>query len=202
MIDTSCTISEQEAKSIDVKKWKYLSPFFSMKRFDGFSLDTADIPQDIKNTIIEYLSNDNLYTKGIGLYLWSKSPGSGKTTVMKIILEEMIKKNYIIYFDSLINIKNKLKEEFNEDSPKHFIKRIKVVDIMALDDVGSETRSAWLDEVLKDIIDDRYNNQKMIFITSNYPLNDLPIDSKCRDRLISMCYPIHFPEKSFRKLGL
>jgi len=43
---------------------------------------------------------------------------------------------------------------------------------------------------------------KVLMITTNFPMDKLPFNNKIIDRLKSMLKPLHFPEKSFRQLGI
>ena len=204
----------------DTPSWEYPSEFSGLQlsktiasikhssllrspRFKKFSLDNCSVGADIATTLNCYLKQlDQATEHGIGLYLWSDSPGSGKTTLMRDIAVRLLKTGKGVLFESMVNIKNKLKEEF--DSPTHlpFRHKLNAVDVLILDDLGSEIGSKWLDEVMKDIIDERYNQVKILMITANYPLEKLPFDKKIIDRLRSMLKPIHFPEHSFRTLGI
>lgn len=155
---------------------------------------------EIIQTYIDRL--DEMVSRGLGLYLWSSSPGSGKTTTMRIIATELLKSGRGVLFESMVNIKNKLKEEFDNPQQSPLRTKLNMVDVLILDDLGSEISSKWLDEVMKDIIDERYNQMKPLMVTANLPLEKLPFDKKIIDRLKSMLKPIHFPEKSFRTLGI
>lgn len=169
-------------------------------RFDWYTLESSSIPSELKEQIFMYLNSheEAIKKKWVGLYLWSDSPWSGKTTIMKFIMRELFMKWYSIYFESLITIKNKWKDEFDKEVGIPVSKKLKNVDILWIDDIGSEKISDWLLEQLKDIIDDRYNNKKTLMLTSNYSIDSLPLSPKLRDRIKWLCYPIRFPEKSFR----
>lgn len=168
-------------------------------RFNQFTLKDCDISDSIKKTLTYYVKDFNIYfEEGMGIYLHSNSPGSGKTTVMAIILKALMQKGYRVYCDSFIEIKKSLKEEFGkEDQP--LIQILKDKDILAIDDIGSEVMSNWLEEVFKEILDYRYNLLKPTFFTSNIPIDSLPFHRRSRDRLIEISLVVPFPEKSFRR---
>lgn len=168
-------------------------------RFEKFDMPSAKLPKDIKLKAIKYVDNFPKYFEdGIGLYLHSNTPGSGKTTVMAIVLKELMKKGYRVYCDSFIEIKKTLKSEFKAER-QTFLQTLKDKDILAIDDVGSEVMSDWLDEVFKEVLDYRYNLLKPTFFTSNRPIDMLPFALKSRDRLKEISLIINFPEQSFRK---
>ena len=185
-------------------KWLLASALMRAKRFDWYTLDSCDITKSAKKSIGDYLNSlDNVIEKGYGLYLWSRKPGSWKTTMMRHVLEQMFLTWRSVYFDSLVTIKCKWKEEFDLPSDplrKTFNSKMETVHTLAIDDIGSEKLSEWLEEQLKDIIDDRYNNWKVMMFTSNYPIKELRISEKLKDRIIGMCHEVHFGESSLRKL--
>jgi DNA replication protein DnaC len=191
------------SKGSQIRVWYKQSKLLQSKRFKGFDLNNSEISDRIKKNITKYLSNlPDMFKNGYGFYFWSKEPGTGKTTMLTYIVRELVKQGYSVYCESLVEIKKKLKQEFDSKVENPLLDRIKSVDVLSIDDIGSEKGSGWLSEVMKDIIDDRYNNCKVLMLTSNYPMNELPFDDKIKDRLNSMCHPIKFGSKSFRKLGI
>ena len=108
---------------------------------------------------------------------------------------------YRAYFDSFVEIKSNLKKEF-DNKEKKIIYLMKNIEILAIDDIGSETMSSWLDETFKEVLDYRYNSLKPIFFTSNVSMKNLPFSFKSKDRLKEISLVLDFPEKSLRKRPL
>ena len=109
-----------------------------------------------------------------------------------------MKQGYRVYCDSFIEIKKSLKSEFKAEK-QTFLQILKEKDVLAIDDIGSEVMSDWLEEIFKELLDYRYNLLKPTFFTSNKPIAMLPFAEKSRDRLKEISLVINFPEKSFRK---
>lgn len=185
----------QESFDYDLNKGTILNS----PRFNKFEFKTAEIPSDIKKTIISYVENfQENFLNGIGLYFYSNSPGSGKTTILALVLKNIMLKGYRVYCDSLVEIKSKLKKEFDTNEVK-LVEFMKNVDVLAIDDIGSEVMSNWLDEVFKELLDHRYNKQKPTLFTSNSQIDFLPFAARSKDRLKEISLLIKFPEKSLRK---
>lgn len=185
----------QESFDYDLDKGTILNS----PRFNKFEFKTAEIPSDIKKTIISYVENfQENFSNGIGLYFYSNSPGSGKTTILALVLKNIMLKGYRVYCDSLVEIKSKLKKEFDTNEVK-LVEFMKNVDVLAIDDIGSEVMSNWLDEVFKELLDHRYNKQKPTLFTSNSQIDFLPFAARSKDRLKEISLLIKFPEKSLRK---
>jgi DNA replication protein DnaC len=168
-------------------------------RFNKFTLPNSTIGKDLKISIVDYVKNfEKHFDLGIGIYLFSATPGSGKTTILSIILKELMKKGYRVYCDSFIEIKNSLKSEFKQEN-QTFLQTLKDKDIVAIDDIGSEVMSNWLEEIFKELLDYRYNLLKPTFFTSNRQIASLPFADKSKDRLREISLVLEFPEKSLRK---
>lgn len=185
----------QESYDYDMSKGTILkSP-----RFNKFDMPKARLPKELKLKIVNYVDSfEAMFSGGIGLYMHSQTPGSGKTTIMAIVLKELMKKGYRTYCDSFIEIKNSLKAEFKSDN-QVFLQTLKEKDVLAIDDIGSEVMSNWLEEIFKELLDYRYNLLKPTFFTSNKAIDLLPFAEKSKDRLREISLLIEFPEKSFRK---
>lgn len=168
-------------------------------RFRKYDIKNIHIPKPIKSIMIEYVQEvKKNIEEGIGMYFYSHTPGSGKTTTMVVLLKEIMARGHRVYCDSLIEIKTKLKSEFDSNK-KSLLELMKTIEILAIDDIGSETMSNWLDEVFKELLDHRYNMQKPTIFTSNVPIASLHFSAKSKDRIKEVSIPINFPEKSFRK---
>lgn len=175
------------------------SSILSSPRFNKYEFKSSQIPAEIKKKIISYMENiEENFKEGIGLYLYSNTPGSGKTTIMAIVLKDLMQRGYRVYCDSLIETKTKLKKEFDTDQ-RILLNTMKDIEILAIDDIGSEVMSNWLDETFKELLDHRYNLQKPTIFTSNVLIEHLPFSLKSKDRLKEISIVLKFPEKSLRK---
>lgn len=107
-----------------------------------------------------------------GLYLHG-SFGSGKTFLLTALLNELrINKKVsteIVYFPEALRM---LKEDWELfGSQMNYYKH---VDILLLDDLGAEKVTEWgRDEVLGTILQERMNNNKTTFFTSNLTIEEL-----------------------------
>lgn len=204
------------------KIWIDESTILNAKRFCNFdplvtslakhACDYDDRGRTVTEILLAFVENINkCITEGLGLYLWSNTPWSGKTSCMRWLAIKVLNLssewfNPIIYCDTIDNIKNKIKQEFDykdKEFKKSFIERMKRVTILMIDDLGStELQNDWHHSILKEIIDDRYNNKKILIITSNRGINNITKDSRINDRIKWMCKVVHFPELSSRQFGI
>ena len=81
-------------------------------------------------------------------------------------------------------------------------------ELLVLDDIGARQPTAWVDEVLSHIINQRYNEKRITLLTSNYldqaaeesgPTLEDRIGSRLRSRLYEMCKEVLIEGDDFRK---
>lgn len=145
------------------------------KELDKASMKDLDINDKSRVKVIKWITKFiNTYDntkKNKGLYLHG-SFGSGKTYIISAVFNELKKKNYrseIVYFSSLLR---DLKGNFDElDSTITYLENI---DLLLIDDIGAEKVTEWSrDEILGTILQNRMNNYKTTFFTSNYNIDEL-----------------------------
>lgn len=124
-------------------------------------------------SMTNYITNYNRNTLNKGLYLFGNF-SVGKTYTLACLANELARNNIsclLIYFPDLVaDLKNAI------GSPRYeaLINMLKSVDVLMLDDLGSENMTPWLrDEVIGPIINYRLLEGKSIFISSNITPGDL-----------------------------
>ncbi len=108
--------------------------------------------------------------KETSLYLFG-SPGTGKTFLAAIMAQEFLKKGKSVIFGDVPSLLDQLKGTFNEDSETKLddlMDTLSGVDVLILDDLGTEVSTEWACERLYLIINSRYNEGKITIVTSNY----------------------------------
>ena len=136
----------------------------------------ADIEFDKeRKNVVKWMKNfyDNYQINGNykGLYLHGNF-GCGKTYLIAALFNELAKKKIrseIVYFPKLLaDIKNDF------DSFGDVLEYLEDVDLLLIDDIGAEKVTEWSrDEVLGTILQQRMNNYKTTFFTSNLDVEQL-----------------------------
>jgi DNA replication protein DnaC len=138
-----------------------IGPRFWQCTFDKIP-DKCSHKLEFKKWLSNITSNLN---KGIGLLI-SGDYGAGKTSLAVIAM-----KNTAIRKGSAIMIRgNQLRQGIiqDEDSEDTSLrKRVSEVDLLVLDDLGSEHETAFGNSVLEEILRERYDNKKATIITTN-----------------------------------
>ncbi|MFQ6083767.1 MAG: ATP-binding protein [Candidatus Aminicenantia bacterium] len=138
--------------------------------------------------------------------------GVGKTHLAVAICQELIstKKVPCLFYDFRELIKD-IQSSYSPDSSfteSEVLVPILKVELLVLDELGAKRPSAWVEEMLFHIINQRYNKKKITVFTSNYPDEteedeDTLVDRigyRLRSRLYEMCKTVEIEGKDFRKL--
>ena len=136
--------------------------------------------------------------KGIGLYIWSKTRGTGKTYLASAICNTLIKERHLqTRFVSVSALIDMVKE--GRDGPKHPIDELCDCDVLVLDDLGQQNGgNEWLTDILFRICDTRMQTKRITIVTSNKKLRELNFDDRILDRLNRMLQPIPLPDYCVR----
>lgn len=108
------------------------------------------------------------------LYLCG-SPGTGKTFLAAIMAQELLRQGKSVIFGDVPTLLDQLKGTFDSDSDStldELMKMLAEVDVLILDDLGTETPTDWAVERLYLIINNRYTAGKTLIVTSNYAPDD------------------------------
>lgn len=158
------------------------------------------------------------------LYLWSESPGTGKTTTVAALISEWIAADYLSalkqgeqprQFSAYFLDVNQLQTYYNEFNrprvPEHIaepaaskyyksIDRAKEAPFAVLDDVGVRDVTEGYRADLHSIINHRVAEGKPTVYTSNLALSEMAevFDERLYDRMRDMCAEFHFSGESKR----
>ena len=144
-----------------------------------------------------------------GLYLHGP-PGCGKTLLSCAILNELIRLHQIpvLYAKISRDILGQLKASFNPNSEyygegRRIEERLASVTALVMDDFGAHRETEFVNSVLYDLIDARYEKNLPTIVTSNEPLEHLRDTSGGRlySRLKEMCVEIHLDAPDYRQRG-
>lgn len=117
---------------------------------------------------------------GYGIYLFGDK-GVGKTHLTACMANFLLSERVPVLFTNLFEISKSVKSTFSRESSQTeqaLIEKFSSIDVLFFDDLGTEifTKNAgetWIQGLLFDLINKRYNNQKATIFSSNYSLNEL-----------------------------
>ncbi len=148
-------------------------------RYRGVSFDrppVSDMERDMRSRAVvgavrAFVGDlDENLDAGRGLWLMGDT-GTGKTTLGMLIAKEALAagKTAAVYFTPklLTQIRQTYQATDSEDAYDAFFKRLTSVDLLYIDDLGSERHTDWVVEQLYALINERYENQRSMLVTSN-----------------------------------
>lgn len=157
---------ERQAKISRAFKMAKMPPRYIGKSFADYEV-TADNKAAVK------AANELVENPQFGLYIYGK-PGTGKTFLAAIIAQELIHKGKSVIFGDVPSVLDDLKDTFDgggENKLSQLMSMLAETDMLVLDDLGTEVPTEWAVERLYKIINDRYNSDKPLIVTSNYKPN-------------------------------
>jgi DNA replication protein DnaC len=176
-------------------------------RYRGVSFDrppVSDMARDMTSRHVVQAARDfseNLdrnLGEGNGLWLMGDT-GTGKTTLGMLVASQALAagKSVAVYFTpKLLNrIRQTYQEAQSENAYTVFFDQVTSVDLLYIDDLGSERHTDWVVEQLYAVINERYENRRSVLVTSNAPDDVVSgakelreqIGSRTVSRLIEMC---------------
>jgi len=170
-------------------------------RYRGVSFDrppVSDMERDLKTkgavtdvrAFVEGL--DERVDEGRGLWLFGDT-GTGKTTLAMLISKAAIERGRSVAIYSLPKLLARIRQTYDSepggDSYLSFFERLTSVDLLHIDDLGAEKRSDWVLEQLYALINERYEAQRSMLITTNLAHEELEdqIGVRTVSRLNQMC---------------
>lgn len=163
-----------------------------------------DLAARAKTMVANYIKNFGEFEElGKGLYFYSEVRGSGKTRLAvslgNVLLNTVRRQvKFITSMDLLKEIKSTYNKE-TEYTESQILEGINQVHVLIIDDIGVEKPTAWVNEILFSIFDNRMKHKKITIFTSNCKIEELNHDERLKSRLAKMCIPVKMPDEDIRK---
>ena len=128
---------------------------------------------------------------GYEIYIFGDK-GVGKTHLTACMANFLISKYVPVLFTNLFEISKAVKSTFNRESSQTeqaLVEKFSSIEVLFFDDLGTElfTRNSgetWLQGLLFDLINKRYNNRKATIFSSNYSLNALINERSIMEKIV------------------
>lgn len=141
-----------------------------------------------------------------GLMLYGKA-GSGKTHLAVAITRHIIEQKQIqVRFTRIVDLLAEIRKTFNEneqyrtENESDLIHRYTSTPLLVIDDLGAEKTTDWVRQILYQIIDERWIEQKPIIVTSNLNLEELEarFEERIASRVAGMCRLVESRDYDYR----
>lgn len=173
-------------------------------RYRGVSFDrppVSDMARDLEKKLAlsqvrQFVDDiDANLSSGRGLWIFGGT-GTGKTTLAMLISKAALESGKTVAIYSLPKLLARIRRTYDSepggDSYLSFFERLTSVDMLHIDDLGAEKRSDWVLEQLYALINERYESQRSVLITTNLGHMELEeqIGSRTVSRLTEICEEI------------
>lgn len=194
-------VGKLDLKAGEFRKARSMVPFdyvdkmakdFNWGEYAGHDISKAQTL--LSNYITQFQS---FREKGMGLYIYSGTKGSGKTLLASIILNE-ISWRYALNtkFVTILDFIDMTKRGFNDGNSE--VKTLFDAAVLVIDDLGVQMSKEWIESSLYQLVNYRYVNKLVTIYTSNIRHTDAKIDDRITDRIDATTYPLNLPEVPVR----
>ena len=170
---------------------KYRGVSFDRPPVSDMARDAARAP--VYKAVKEFADGvDQRLDDGEGLWLMG-DVGTGKTTLAMLVSKAAAEAGRTVAIYSLPSLLSRIRRSYDaeagEQSYLEFFERLTSVDLLHVDDLGVEKRSDWVLEQLYAIVNERYEAQRSIVVTTNLdqPALEEQIGPRTVSRLVEMC---------------
>ncbi|HMW46598.1 MAG TPA: ATP-binding protein, partial [Solirubrobacterales bacterium] len=136
---------------------------------------------------------DENLDQGNGLWLMGDT-GTGKTTLAMLVSKEALRRDHTVAIYSMPSLLTRIRAtygaEAGEESYDQFFERLCEVDLLHIDDLGAEKQTEWVLEQLYALVNERYEREKSIVVTTNITDQgelEQQIGPRTVSRLTEMC---------------
>lgn len=140
---------------------------------------------------------------GMGLLLCGDR-GAGKTFLSACIANALIYRGYSVLMTNITRIAQVVDATFENKTAE--LNRILAVDLLILDDLGTERSTDYMLEHAFNVVDGRYKANKPMIISTNLTLREMMDEThlargRIYDRILERCFPIEFTGNRRREMA-
>ena len=149
------------------------------KRFRGVSFERKPVcdldPQTVQHVRQFVRKIDKNLDEGRGLWFFG-DVGTGKTSLAMVVSKAALEAGRSVAIYSVPHLLADIKDTYDDDSGRSYtdlFRRLCEVDLLHLDDLGAEKPTEWVLEQLYSIVNERWQNERSIVVTSNPGIDEL-----------------------------
>ena len=180
-----------------IYKQNYIGRKLQEMNLENFYFDSSN--KYVLDVVNDYINKNKDTMKSDSLIIMGKSE-SGKTHLAAAIANKLIENDKTVLMERLTKLLDRIRETYenNTKSENELIEIYSNVDMLIIDDLGTEKISSWALEKLYTIIQNRYENGLPIIITTRFNKQGLierfsySKDPDLVDAIISKLYQMCF----------
>src|SRR5215216_3478073 len=165
-------------------------------KYRGLGFDRppiTDLDATVVGVVREYVHElEANLEAGRGLWLMG-DVGTGKTSLAMLVSKAALEHGRSVAIYSLPRLLARIRRTYDADAGEQsyleFFHRLTAVDLLHVDDLGAEKRTDWVLEQLYALIDERYEAQRSVVVTTNLDQASLEeqIGARTVSRLVEIC---------------
>ena len=200
-----CQLAEQNARKEEQARREQMERVAALRKVGvgdekyremTFSADDGGGDRAAFKVANDYVQNwEAMREKNVGL-LFSGVPGTGKTFFAACIANALLDKGIPAMISTIPSLATAMSANFEAKKPE-ILDQIKSVDLLVLDDVGTERNTSYMAERMFEIVDSRYRAGKPLVVTTNLGIAEIqnktsiPLEyQRIFDRILELCQPV------------
>ena len=165
------------------------------RRYQGVSFDRPPVTQIDRSVVDEVRRYVDQLPRHLadGRGIWFQGDvGTGKTTLAMLISAAALRGGHSVAIYSLPRLLGALRETFDDGSEaslSELLEALTAVELLHIDDVGTEKTSPWVLEQLYSIVNARYEDGRAVLLTTNLANEELDeqIGARTVSRIEEIC---------------
>lgn len=198
----------QESRRIELqdKAERLRDACFKGSRLSSWTFDADDgrVPRTME-IIHRFVDNfPELYSGGHGLLLYGER-GNGKTFAAACAVNALISQGKPCVMTNFPQIATQMMGL--RDSKWEYMDRLFGCSLLAIDDLGAERDTEYMNEIIFSVIDGRYRAKRPMIITTNLSMDEIkhPRDmaqGRVIDRILERCAPVEVKGPNLRRQNI
>jgi DNA replication protein DnaC len=167
------------------------------RKYRGVSFDRSPVTElspDVVREVQRYVRNISAnLAQGRGLWFMG-DVGTGKSTLAMLVSKSALDEGCSVAIYSVPHLLAEIRDTYDaassERSYMEFFRRLARVDLLHLEDLGAEKQTEWVLEQLYSLVNQRYEDQRAIVVTSNVESPEElehQIGKRTVSRLVEIC---------------
>lgn len=148
---------------------------------------------------------EELSKDGMGLFIYSKSEGSGKTHLVTAIANEIMGRYKVsVKFVKAVNFFAEMKRNISNDKSdpyarSNLFESTIQASILIIDDIGAGSQSGYISDLLYELISKRVQQNKVTIFTSKRSFSELMYDNSTLMLIQEKCLRVLLPNENIGK---
>jgi len=175
----SCECRERKIRFVRTRGVSSVIP----RKYRNLSFDRWPAPeiQQVAPKVVDHVKRfvrdiDQHLDQGRGLWFMG-DVGTGKTTLAMLVSKAALDHGRSVAIYSVPHLLAQIRDTYQEEegglSYLDFFRRLVTTDLLQLDDLGAERQTDWVLEQLYSLINQRYEEERSIMVTTNLAIEEV-----------------------------